>query len=54
MEDNHRFCGHWFVLQSLLRTRYAPHLYVSEADYNEPDTEPELEPDLEVVDKPDP
>ena len=50
--DNHRFCGQWFVLQNLLRTRYLSHLlYIYEVDYNEPDAEPETEPDLKVVDK---
>ena len=49
-KDNHKFCRHWFVLKTLLRARYVPHLlYASEADYNEPDVEPE--PELEVVAK---
>lgn len=54
-KDNHKFYGHWLILQRLLRARYAPHcLYVPklipyEADYNEPIIKPELEPELEIV-----
>jgi len=43
--DNHRLCRCWFILHDFLRTRYAPHLHVSEADCEEPNVEhkPELE-----------
>ena len=41
-KDNNRFCRYWFVLQDLLRTRYAPHLlHASEADCKEPNVEHE-------------
>jgi len=41
VENNHKLCRYWFLLQDFLRARYAPPIYSSESDYKEPNVEQE-------------
>ena len=43
VENNHKLCQYWFLLQDFLHTRYAPPIYSSESDYKEPNFEQEPE-----------
>ena len=44
-KDNHRLCQSWFLLQSLLRPRYAPHLHI----VIEPKKKQEAEPKSQQI-----
>jgi len=47
--DNHRLCGYWFILQGLLRTRYAPPVHSSELDCRESNIEQEPGPEIQPI-----